>query len=182
MACSSPAAAHLLIVSSWTPMTAAAAEALRLNGSGGWSVTATIYATDYGKTQAPTAERLVVHSCRVVLWTRAGVYGIMRDMKRPTLSQQEDRARRALRTLMGVLDLTDEAVAERLGWSRQRVQQRRNGDTRIRMGDAEELAEAIGVDPLVFGLDPLDLLQYLVNEHPDLVVARCRCSVQSLVA
>lgn len=68
------------------------------------------------------------------LWI-AEVYVIMRVMKRPVLSDQEDRARRALRTLMGVLDITDAALAERVGWSRQQIQQRRNGDTRLRLGD-----------------------------------------------
>lgn len=96
-------------------------------------------------------------------------YAYMATRKKPELSEAEDRARRVLNLVINLTDTSDGAVAERCGWSRQRVEQRRKGDTRLRMGDIDVLAEALSVNPLLFSLAPTDALHFLADHHPDLV-------------
>lgn len=98
-------------------------------------------------------------------------YAHMATRKKPELSESEDRARRVLNLVINLTDTSDGAVAERCGWSRQRVEQRRKGETRLRMGDVDILAEALGVNPLLFSLTPAEALHYLADNHPEVVFA-----------
>ena len=93
----------------------------------------------------------------------------MANRKKPELSESEDRARRVLNLVINLTDTSDGAVAERCGWSRQRVEQRRKGDTRIRLGDIDTLATALGVNPLLFSLEPTEALHYLADTHAEMV-------------
>lgn len=97
----------------------------------------------------------------------------MAARKKPALSASEDRARRVLNILVNITDTADGHVADRCGddWSRQMVEQRRKGDTRIRIGDVDAFAAAFGVNPLMFSLPPDEALRYLADNHPDLVFA-----------
>lgn len=96
-------------------------------------------------------------------------------MKRPELSLQEDRARRVLAVAMRLLDVNDGQLAERLNWTRQRVEQRRSGATRIRMGDVDALAQALEINPLVFSLEPVEAARYVLDKHSDLLIRSWRC-------
>ncbi len=95
-------------------------------------------------------------------------------MKHPTLSPQEDRARITLGLLMGILNLTDKDVAERTGLSRQSVQQRRTGLTKMRLGDVDQMADALGVSALLFSLPPVEALRFVADNHSELVVSMWR--------
>lgn len=89
---------------------------------------------------------------------------------KPELDQAEDRARRVLNLLVNLTDTPDGALAERCGLKRQALQDRRKGNTRIRIGDVDAFAEAFGVNVLLFSLDPSEALHYLADNHPDLVM------------
>lgn len=93
----------------------------------------------------------------------------MATRKKPELSASEERARRVLNLLVQLTDLSDGAVADRCGWSRQRVEQRRKGETRMRIADVDTVADAFGVNPLLFSLEADEALHYLANNYPDLV-------------
>ena len=54
---------------------------------------------------------------------------------------------------------------------RQALQDRRKGNTRIRIGDVDAFAAAFGVNVLLFSLEPTEALHYLADNHPDLVFA-----------
>lgn len=101
--------------------------------------------------------------------------------RRPELSHQEERARYALTIAMRLLGVGDGALADRLteqtgeNWSRQKVEQRRLGDTRIRMGDVDLLAEGLGINPLVFSLTPQEVTRYIADNHADLLERSMRC-------
>ena len=75
---------------------------------------------------------------------------------------------------MSLLGLNDGQLAATLGWSRQKVQQRRVGDTRMRVGDIDEMAAALGVNPLVFSLEPIEALRWIIDNCSEQVVRSLR--------
>lgn len=95
-------------------------------------------------------------------------------MKAPTLDPQEEQARTVLGMLMGMLQVTDQVIAERSGLSRQSVQQRRKGLTRMRMGDTAKIAKALGISPRVFELSIPDAARYMADNHADLLIRSSR--------
>lgn len=102
--------------------------------------------------------------------------------RKVTLSPQEENARQVLALAMRLLGHTDSSVAEPLGKKYQAIQQRRRGETRIRIGDIDDLSAALDVPPDLFQMDPLDAGAWLLSNRSEQVIAACRCSVESLAA
>lgn len=86
------------------------------------------------------------------------------------LTPSEDNARRVLNQLMGMMGLKDAEVAERLGVARSAAQARRSGITPIDLRDADRLAEALDVPPLVFNLPYHEAARWIVDNRPDLLI------------
>lgn len=90
--------------------------------------------------------------------------------KRLALIPEEELARRTLDLFKRLRDLSDAEIAARVGVSREAIQQRRKGHTRIHPHrDVPRLAEALGVDPACFYMSDSDLLRWIENEAPDLL-------------
>lgn len=92
-----------------------------------------------------------------------------RKPRKVTLSPQEENARQVLSLLMRMLGLSDAAVAEPLGKKYQAIQQRRRGETRIRIGDMAELADVLDVPKSLFEMDPMDAGAWLLSHRREQV-------------
>lgn len=97
-------------------------------------------------------------------------------VRKVNLSPEEEQARQVLNVTMRLLGLTDANVGEPIGRKYQWVQQRRRGETRIRIGDMAQLAAALDVPDSLFGMDPLDAGSWLLSNRREQVVAACRCT------
>ena len=97
------------------------------------------------------------------------------------LSDREQRSRQVLNLLMNVLSMTDSYIGQRSGFSQQMVNDRRNGRTRIRLEDRENLANAIGVPDYLFDMEPVDVLRWLADNGRDLLVSASPCITTPLV-
>lgn len=106
----------------------------------------------------------------------AAKYGTLPYMNRPTLSAAEEQSRRALKTLLNTLDVSTAELATQLGRSRQWVEQRRDGWTRIRSGDELAIANALDVERKVFFMTPDEVMLWLATNRRDMVLARSRCT------
>lgn len=96
--------------------------------------------------------------------------------KRLVLDPEEELARRTLDVFKRLRDLSDAEIAEHVGLSREAIQQRRKGHTRIHPHrDVPRLAEALGVDPACFYMDDGALLDWIENKAPDLLKASTGC-------
>lgn len=82
-----------------------------------------------------------------------------------TLDPKERRYQRNLALITRVFDLTDEAVADKVGMSRQRVQARRVGESRIRPAEVEDFAKALEVPPNLFESDEDQVLHWLADHR-----------------
>jgi hypothetical protein len=92
-------------------------------------------------------------------------------MKRLTLTEQEERARRTLDLFKRLTNLSDGHIGAALGVKYQAVEQRRRGFTRIHPHrDVPCLAEALGIEPDCFYMSDEELWQWTINNRPDLVV------------
>ena len=91
--------------------------------------------------------------------------------RKVTLSTQEEAARQVLNLAMRLLGHTDTSVAVPLARKYQWVQQRRRGETRIRIGDMAELAASLDVPESLFGMDPLDAGSWLLNNRREQVIS-----------
>lgn len=91
------------------------------------------------------------------------------------LSPEEESARQVLALTMRLLGKTDTDVAAPMGKKYQAVQQRRRGETRIRLGDVAELATALDVPADLFSMDPLDAGSWLLSNRRDQVIAAAGC-------
>ena len=98
-------------------------------------------------------------------------------MRRSTLSPEEDRCRQSLDLIARLRGMTDGEVASRAeGLSVQTVNFRRNGYTRIRVGDVPRLAAALEVPAELFSAEPSEILRWFAERPAELVV-RGQCSV-----
>lgn len=97
------------------------------------------------------------------------------ERKQPQLTEEERRAYRVLDLAMRVFDITDQVLADRVGMTRQSIQQRRKGITRMRLGDVDRFAVALDVNPLVFSLDPEEALRFFADNYADMLIRTMRC-------
>lgn len=91
--------------------------------------------------------------------------------RKVALSPEEENARQVLAIAMRLLGATDAAVAAPLGKKYQAIQQRRRGETRIRLGDTPLLAAALDIPPELFDMDPLDAGAWLLTNRSKQVIA-----------
>lgn len=97
------------------------------------------------------------------------------------LTPREDNARRVLRTLMGVLDVNDAEMSQRISTksertlSRAAVQQRRNGVKPLDLRDLEECAAALNVPVELFDKEPIAAAQWVLDNCPDLLIGATGC-------
>lgn len=97
-------------------------------------------------------------------------------MARRTLTAREEGARRVLVSLMGVTDVKDGELAQRISslggrpLSRQAVTQRRDGTKPLDFRDIDECAEALNVPASLFDGDPIDAVRWVLDNRPDLLV------------
>lgn len=102
--------------------------------------------------------------------------GRMRAMARRTLTAREEKARRVLVSLMGVTDVKDAEMAQRISTignrqlSRQAITQRRDGTKPLDLRDIDECAEALSVPVSLFDGDPIDAVRWVLDNRPDLLV------------
>lgn len=97
-------------------------------------------------------------------------------IRKVNLSPEEEQARQVLNVTMRLFGLTDANVGEPIEHKYQWVQQRRRGETRIRMGDMVQLAKALDVPESLFGMDPLDAGAWLLANRREQVIAASRCT------
>lgn len=92
--------------------------------------------------------------------------------KRLELTVEEERARRTLDLFKRLRGMSDDDIATAAGWSsHQSVQQRRYGYTRIHpWRDIPKLATALRIEPGCFGMSDAELLAWIENEAPDLLL------------
>lgn len=91
--------------------------------------------------------------------------------RKVNLSTQEETARQVLNLAMRLLGRTDASVAAPLDQKYQWVQQRRRGETRIRIGDLADLARSLDVPLELFTMDPLDAGSWLLSNRREQVIA-----------
>lgn len=89
--------------------------------------------------------------------------------RKVNLSPQEENARQVLALTMRLLGLSDSAVAGKLDKKYQAIQQRRRGETRIRIGDVADLAAVLDVPESLFSMDPLDAGAWLLSNRSEQV-------------
>lgn len=95
--------------------------------------------------------------------------------RRRVLTPREDNARLVLRTLCGVLNVSDRELAERITAqgrtiSRAAIQQRRNGDKPLDLRDIDECAQALGVPSSLFDQEPIDAARWVLDNASELVI------------
>jgi len=91
--------------------------------------------------------------------------------RKVTLSPEEERARQVLNISMRTLGFTNSAIGDAIDKSAQYVQQRRSGESRIRMGDSANLAAALDVPEELFRMDPLDAGSWILTNRSEQVIA-----------
>lgn len=103
--------------------------------------------------------------------------GTVRGMteRRRTLTPREENARLVLRTLCGVLNVSDRELAERITAagrhvSRAAVQQRRSGEKPLDLRDIEECAQALGVPAELFDREPIEAARWVLDNASELVL------------
>lgn len=91
--------------------------------------------------------------------------------KRLDLTPQEELARRTLDLFKRLRGLSDAAIGAHLGVQYQAIEQRRKGHTRIHPHrDVPKLAEALRIDEACFYMSDGELLRWIENEAPDLLL------------
>lgn len=91
---------------------------------------------------------------------------------KPHLTPREQRAYRALDTIMRGLDVPDAELAARMGTvTRSTVQQRRHGWVKLRPEQIDDMAAALNVPSMLFGMDPPDVLRWLADNMGEQVFA-----------
>lgn len=104
----------------------------------------------------------------------AALYGRLPSMPKVKLDEVEERTRVNLSLLAGMWGLTDDALAKETNMSRSQIQQRRNGDARIRPSQTREFAAALGVPVDVLEGTAADMLRWTAEHESDLTVRFAR--------
>ena len=92
------------------------------------------------------------------------------------LDDIERRRQVALDLLMRFKDISAGDLGEQLGLSRQSVQYKRAGQSRIRSVEIRAFAHALAVPVDLFGMEPVGILRWFAEQPAELVV-RGQCSV-----
>lgn len=110
----------------------------------------------------------------------AATQGTSKKDRKVTRSPAEENARQVLNIAARLLGQKNEAIGQRLDKSTQWVQQRRSGETRIRLGlDEISLAQALDVPVELFSMDPLDAGSWILTNRSEQVIAASRCTEQT---
>jgi DNA-binding Xre family transcriptional regulator len=82
---------------------------------------------------------------------------------RTTLDPAEERAMHALDLMMRLRDINDGQLAERVGMDRNSIFKRRVGRARIRPGNMDDFAAALGVPAELFRKEAPDILRWFAD-------------------
>lgn len=88
------------------------------------------------------------------------------------LPADEERARLVLRKLMGFREMRAAVLARRAGYTAQTMSDKLNGISRIGFSDARRFSDALGVEPMVFFMEPDDAVRWALDHAPALTNER----------
>lgn len=74
-----------------------------------------------------------------------------------------DTAAQVLSALMRLHDVTDTAAGEACGKDRTWIEARRNGRSKLKLDDLEQLAKGLQVPPTVFFMEPAEAIRYSLD-------------------
>jgi hypothetical protein len=123
------------------------------------------YAGELGKMQEPLAETSDSDDPQACGLTTAGLWRKLPAMG-TRLDSVEKHHQEVLDLLARVINMSDERIAVGCGMSRQTVQGRRVGTSRIRPGEVARFAAALDVPTFCFDMSISDLLHWLGDQAP----------------